>query len=71
MLKFLRKTWEYCNYNLNSGSKDALNILKFFMLVKLQSFLDQVFSLGESLSVIFMVRIFYFHREGTEEEVYI
>ena len=71
MSKFLRKTWEYYNYNLTSGNKDALNIFEIFMLVKLQSFLDQVFSLGESLSVIFMGRIFYFHREGTEEEVYI
>ena len=68
MSKFLRETWKYYNYNLNSDNKETLNI-KFFMLVKLQSFLDQVCSLGEFLSVIFMEKIFYFHREG--EGVYL
>ena len=70
MSKFLRETWKYYNYNLNSGNKETLNI-KFFMLVKLQSFLDQVCSLGEFLSVIFMEKIFYVHREGTGEGVYL
>ena len=70
MSKFLKKIWEYYNYNLNSGHKETLNVLKFFMLVKIQSFLDQVCSLGEFLSVNLMGRI-YFQSEGTREGVYL
>ena len=64
MSKFLRYTWEYYNYNLNSGNEEALNVFKFFRLFKIQSFLDQICPLGESLSIILMGRIFYFHRKG-------
>ena len=71
MSKFLRKTWLYYNYNVNGGNKETLNVFKFFILVKIQSFLDQVCSLKGFLPVISMGRIFYFHREGTEEGVYL
>ena len=71
MSKFLRKTWLYYNYNVNGGNKETLNVFKFFILVKIQSFLDQFCSLGEFLPVISMRRIFYFHREGTGEGVYL
>ena len=71
MSKFLRKTWLYYNYNVNSGNKETLNVFKFFILVKIQSFLDQVCSLGGFLSVILTGIIFYFHREGTWEGAYL
>lgn len=71
MSKFLRKTWLYYNYNVNSGNKETLNVFKFFILVKIQSFLDQFCSLAGFLPVISMGRIFYFHREGTGEGVYL
>ena len=64
-LQYVKVLKKYYNYNLNSGNKETLNVLKFFMLDKIQSFLDQVCFLMELPSVILMGMIFYFHREGT------
>ena len=67
-VKVLEKTWVYYNYNVNSGNKETLNVFKFFILVKIQSFLDQVCSLGGFLSVILMGRIFTFIGRGLGKE---